>query len=417
MINTGRFIGAALSALISANAIFVIVYGTIGTAGNAFFSGTLFSLSIAVIFVLSFRRIVVMPADYLFGAFLLVIAASVAVNGRTSNPKEYALLLLVLATYPAFRMIPFSKVEEVRNDFVWFVSAIVVVGTILTGYSLATGSRYSAGGHPFVIGFADAPTQFFYAMCFVVVALTSRRLTFRSTFCICASIFVPLTIFSASMVRALFIALVGSLVLVAILSTSKQRAYVVAVILTVCAAVLTAPLVQPTIAANPTAVVIEGTGGRDNSQNTAASCNLDVNKADSIAVRKILLADGLYFAQRSGPVGFGLDSFPKLECIDTFQVHNSLLQAAVEFGWLGGTILSALVLIAGLPLLRLARRDASARFVVCSFALAVAIAMVHGRLSRDFVLFAFMGWAVNIKEHYRSSAGQGQLGGKCHEIG
>ncbi|RZN35328.1 O-antigen ligase family protein [Bradyrhizobium sp. Leo121] len=417
MINTSWFIGAALSALISANAIFVIVYGSIGTAGNAFFSGAVFSLSIAVIFFLSFRRIVVMPADYLFGAFLLVIAASMAVNGRTSSPKEYALLLLVLATYPAFRMIPFSRVEEVRNDFVWFVSAIVVVGTILTGYSLATGSRYSAGGHPFVIGFADAPTQFFSAMCFVVVALTSRRLTLRSTFCICALIFVPLTIFSASMVRALFIALVGSLILVAILSTSKQRAYVVAVILTVCAAVLTAPPVQLTIAAKSTAAVVEGAGGGDTNQNMTASCNLDVNKADSIAVRKILLADSLYFAQRSGPIGFGLDSFPKLECIDIFQVHNSFLQAAVEFGWLGGVILSALVAVAGLPLLRLACRDESARFVVCSFALAVAIAMVHGRISRDFALFAFMGWAVNIKEHYRSSSSQGPLGGKCHEIG
>ena len=181
--------------------------------------------------------------------------------------------------------------------FVTFASAIAAVGAVLTAYSLITGFRYSAGGHPFVIGFADAPTQFCFAMCFVVIALTSRQLTFPSAFIICASIFVPLVIFSASMVRALFIALVGSLVLVAVFSKAKQRGYVFAVVLTVCAAVPVGMLMRPTIAVKPVAVkpvgeVIEPSRGDAKSQ--TASCNLDVNKEDSIAVRKILLADGLY---------------------------------------------------------------------------------------------------------------------------
>ena len=407
MFNTGRLIGAAFSVLIGADAIFDIVYGAMGTAGNSVFTGAVLSLSIATMFGFSFRQIVLMPADYLFGGFLLVIAASMAANGQTSNPKEWVLLLLVLATYPSFRLIPFSKVEEIRNVFVKCVSAIVAIGTVLTAYSLVTGSEFSEGGHPFVIGHADAATQFFFAMCFVLIAVTTRQLTFSTTLIICTSSFVPLAIFAASMVRAGFIALVGSLVLVTIFSKAKQRRYVFAVVLTVCAAFPVGFLMRPTIAVKPAGEVIEQNRA-DASNNHPPTCDLEANKSDSIAVRKILLADGLYFAKRSGPLGFGLDSFLKLECIDIFQVHNSMLQVVVEFGWLGGAILASLLAVAGLSLIPVARQDASARFVLSSLALSVAIGMVHGRISRDFILFAFMGWAVSIKEHCQSGS-QSQL--------
>ena len=109
MTNAGRFIGVALGVLTSATAIFVIVYGAIGATGNSFFTGALFSLSIAAVFIFSFRQIVIMPADYLFGSFLLVIAASMALNGQTSNPRECALLLLVLASYWRFASFRFQR--------------------------------------------------------------------------------------------------------------------------------------------------------------------------------------------------------------------------------------------------------------------------------------------------------------------
>ena len=58
----------------------------------------------------------------------------------------------------------------------------------------------------------------------------------------------------------------------------------------------------------------------------------------------------------------------KFSCIRLTEVHNSVLQAAVEFGWLGGSLLLALIVVAAGSLFPLARYDDASRFVLCSLA-------------------------------------------------
>jgi len=94
----------------------------------------------------------------------------------------------------------------------------------------------------------------------------------------------------------------------------------------------------------------------------------------------------------------------KFSCIKSTEIHNSILQAAVEFGWLGGALLLALIVVAGSTMLSLARHDDASRFVLCSLAFVVLLSLAHGRVSRDGVLFALLGCAVGLKETSRAPA-------------
>jgi hypothetical protein len=88
----------------------------------------------------------------------------------------------------------------------------------------------------------------------------------------------------------------------------------------------------------------------------------------------------------------------KFSCIKLTEVHNSVLQAAVEFGWLGGSLLVALIVVATGSIFPLARYDDASRFVLCGLAFVVLLSLAHGRISRDGVLFALLGCAVGLKE-------------------
>ncbi|MDB5583173.1 MAG: hypothetical protein JWR80_8349, partial [Bradyrhizobium sp.] len=80
------------------------------------------------------------------------------------------------------------------------------------------------------------------------------------------------------------------------------------------------------------------------------------------------------------------------------------LQAAVEFGWLGGSLLLALIVVAAGSLFPLARYDDASRFVLCGLAFIVLLSLAHGRVSRDGILFALLGCAVGLKETLRAPA-------------
>ena len=127
-------------------------------------------------------------------------------------------------------------------------------------------------------------------------------------------------------------------------------------------------------------------------------CYLKVNLRNSIAIRKVLVQDALFLIPKAGWIGTGLDSFMKFSCIKMTEVHNSILQAAVEFGWLGGSLLLVMVIIAASSIMPLARHDDAARFMLCGFAFVVLLSLAHGRLSRDGVLFALLGCVVSLKE-------------------
>jgi hypothetical protein len=82
------------------------------------------------------------------------------------------------------------------------------------------------------------------------------------------------------------------------------------------------------------------------------------------------------------------------------EVHNSVLQAAVEFGWLGGSLLLALISVVAGSLFPLAGYDDASGFVLCGLAF-VLLSLAHGRVSWGRVLFALLGCAVGLKDTAR----------------
>jgi hypothetical protein len=113
MRGNGVLLGGTLALLFSANAVLVLFYGLIGVSGNSLVTGGFLVASEIIILLLSFRRsLVLVPADYLFGAFLICVAISFAVNGRTADVKEWGLVAVSLFAYPVCRLCSGSQVSN-----------------------------------------------------------------------------------------------------------------------------------------------------------------------------------------------------------------------------------------------------------------------------------------------------------------
>jgi hypothetical protein len=64
-----------------------------------------------------------------------------------------------------------------------------------------------------------------------------------------------------------------------------------------------------------------------------------------------------------------------------------------------------------------ARRDASARFVLCGLLFFVLMSCAYGRISRDSTLFAFMGLAVGVGETVRARLTSYVMNGPTEQLG
>jgi hypothetical protein len=396
--------GVTFAILLAPSSVLVLCFGLTGSSGNSPFTGALLATATGAVGLLCFRRpIVLCIVDYLFFALLLCILSSFALNGWTSNAKEYALLVLSLAAYPACRFVSLADIVSGRSAFILVTSAIVLLGTIATAEALwqQWGDQH---GKPFVFGFDAAGVYFLGSLSFLVIALvTGGQLTARRTALVSALIFLPTAIFAASLVRFTFIALAGALCVATILSGARQRKHIVAIafmILVAIAAGLAARYHKASLYAD---YMMEQSPG-DVGLEISPSCYLEVNIRNSIAIRKALLQDAVFLVPQSGWLGTGLDSFMKFSCIKLHEVHNSILQAAVEFGWLGGSLLLAIIVVAGSSILPQARYDDASRLVLCSLAFAVLLSLAYGRISRDGVMFALLGCTVGLKETARVGA-------------
>jgi hypothetical protein len=347
-----------------------------------------------------------MPSDYLFCALAAGILSSFAFNGMTADAKECALLALSLAAYPACRLLTQAKIVSGTPAFLWTTGVVAMLGTIVTAAALVN-QWNDEHGKPLVFGFDAAGTYFLQSLSFfVIAAVTIGKTTTRRTVIILVLIFLPMVVFAASLVRFMFVALIGALFLAAIVSDTKKRALVVAATAT---AIVLAIAVGLIARSDRTRVFVDyatertlprddaGSGGGADTRN-APSCHLKSNLENSISIRKALLQDALFLIPKAGLFGPGLDSFMKFSCIESTQVHVSFLQAASEFGWFGGAVFFLLTVISGGPLLLSARQDDATRFVLCCLAFVVLLSAAHGRLSRDAALFAFLGCAVGLRE-------------------
>jgi hypothetical protein len=133
-----------------------------------------------------------------------------------------------------------------------------------------------------------------------------------------------------------------------------------------------------------------GTARPSAAPDSAPRTDCGIETGDSLAIRVALLREAIDLVPRAGPFGFGLDGFLKRDCLGMMP-HNTILQALIEFGWIGGGALALLLTALALRLARLARKNSAAAFLACALAYAGALTMVHGRLSRQNDLLLLLG--------------------------
>jgi len=415
--------GSVLSILICYNAYLTFGFGLIGSNGNSVVTG-LFLLTLPILLLLLGNPggLRVQLADLFFAGLLITVLLSAVINVddfRDGLTSEYALLALTLAGYVACRPIDGESLVKIRSAFERMTCFIVLLGAVSTAAHLYT-QWDGPPGKPLVFGFNAAGTYFTAGLGFLIIALvTDDRPRPGRTFLVSALIFLPTAIFAAAMVRFAFLALVGSLLVAAILTEAGKRWHIAAVALALFLAavvglgsrysstkVYAAYLLEETVELKDRpAGRVAGRVAEKAAVDRAAdmpSCGLKVNRSNSVAIRQALAKDALHLIPMAGFMGTGLDSFMEYSCISGHEVHVSILQAAVEFGWLGCIFLVLLVGVAIYRLVPLARQSGGHRFVLCSLVFAVLLTMAHGRLSRDSALFALLGCAVGAVNARRS---------------
>jgi hypothetical protein len=403
--------GAALAVLISYNACLILGFGFFGSQGNSIVTGSLLFGLPLLLFLFSHRKITrIQPPDFIFAGLLTAAALSFLLNPHeTNSTKEHLLLLAALAGYIACRPVLAEDVAVARSAFERVTAAIVLVGAVFTAAEIFD-QWDGPPGKPFVFGFNAAGTYFMASLGFLVIALvTVDKPSRKRTALVCALIFLPTAIFAAAMVRFAFIALAGSLFVAMILAERGKRWHVAAVAFTIFLAVAGGLGARYNAARTYASYILEQTVEIGPGAIGMPSCNLAVNMRNSIAIREALAKDAIYLIPTAGLVGTGLDSFMRFTCIKAHEVHVSVLQAAVEFGWIGGTLWALLMSVTIYRLAPLAKRNAAARFILCSLVFAILLSLAHGRISRDNTLFALLGAAIGVTTQTRSACSKAPM--------
>jgi hypothetical protein len=387
----------------------VLAHGFFG-AGSTFTAFFIAGSTIALLIAGRLKDRLVTACDLLFCALLVCIGISFATNGNTSSSKEIALLVISLAAYPAGRLIP------EQCDFRLLVattSVVVAIGSIVTAIALV--EQWSdPHGKPMVFGeFGAAPAQFTIVLTFLSIAITCSKLSVRSTLVACGMIALPAAIFAASVVRFAFVAMIASLALACLIAQSwRQRVPIAGLIATIFLSA-TAGLIarsetttkflrhETAVIAGSSASITPVTSAQAAATSIASRVAFNcptVDTDNSVAIRKQLYADAFRLIPGAGLFGRGQDSFMVESCIKNTQVHNSLLQTIVEFGWLAGAILSMLFLLALRAARRASRSSQEAKFVLCGLFFVICMTMAHGHVSYDALLFLFLGYSAGLRE-------------------
>ncbi len=317
------------------------------------------------------------------------------------STKEYLILIASLAGYIACRSLLAEDAPVVRSVFERVTAAIVLLGAVFTADEIFR-QWNGPPGKPFVFGFNAAGTYFMMSLSLLILALvTVDKPRPERTAIVCAVIFLPTAIFAAAMVRFTFIALAGSLLVAMIMAESGRRWHVLAVGFTIFFAVIAGLGARYSTTKIYATYVLEQPVETGAGATEMPSCRLTVNTRNSIAIRQALARDAMHLIPTAGLLGTGLDSFLRFSCIKAHQVHISVLQWAVEFGWLGGTFFVMLIGIVIHRVAPYAKGDGAIRFILCSLVFLVLVSLAHGRASRDSALFALLGCAVGVADFRR----------------
>lgn len=323
--------------------------------------------------------------DALFAAFVAAAAVSVANNGLPPA-REVVLFGLSLLAYPAGRVM--AGISE--RTFMTVTAVIVVIGTAATAVALVW-QWSDPHGKPVVFGFGHAATVFLVSFGFLLLAVVCFG-KLRRLWLLCVVVAVPTVIFAASQIRLAFLAL-GAALFVAFLASGGKRRWSIAVIM----AVLAVSIVAGLSIRSPTSAVFLRYALHQQAP-VGDGCGETRN---SIAIREKLLGDAVSAVPSAGFFGHGLSWFSARSCFRT-DPHNIVLQAAVEFGWLGSLALVMMAAVAALRTWFVAVADREAMFALCGLAYVAVIDMASGQLATSGLLFLFTGYAAQL-----SSAGRG----------
>jgi hypothetical protein len=367
---------AALGIMVSANSVLIFLYGSVGMTGGHRFVTAAVLVAPLLLLIRGFRPL---PADCLFVAFLAVAVASVVTNGRTTTDRDYVLMAVSLAAYPACRAIG-SRFE--RSYFVYITGAIVAVGALLTAWAIVFDN--SGEYKPRVLGFREGATVFSLSWCFLVFALLSLDLPWRKWLALAGLIVLPSFVFAAAMVRHPFVAL--CLTLVALALFSGRRRHAVAIVGVVCLSIIVGLAARPDTSNKIIGLVVQ------NIQKGTVSCDSE----DTAGIRVVLAKEAFAMIPQVRVFGSGVGSFAKLSCYES-DPHNILLQAAVELGVVAALVLIGLFSSALVAVTRRLRFDPVARFVFAGLVFVGLESLVAGSLTNSTLLFGFMGWAVGLQ--------------------
>lgn len=382
--NSRPYRSALLGVLACSGTIMILLHGV--GLGNSWTSAGLIIIPIAILIAAGRYELTLWDYtlwDSVFILFVLWLGVSITINGLTS-PKENALLVLTLATYPAAR---FSGVAG--RAFFIVVAVVGLLGLACVGVELWR-QWGDAHGKPLVFGLYDAaPAQVFLCFALLLMGAVASHMSRGWLFASYGLAAIALTILSASLVRFSFLALMGVMLCEAVLSPRTRTKALAAAILIAAswgagyfARLESAEKVAIAISAEPDPTYLPP------QYLPSTPCD-GVNPYSSISIRKRLIADIVAALPHAGFFGHGLSSFRTMTCVD-LPSHVTVAQAIIEFGWPAGLLL--LLLLIG-PFLRAAReRSAEARFAVMAFLFAASISLVHGNLARDGLLFLFVGF-------------------------
>jgi O-Antigen ligase len=382
-----------LALLVSANAVAVLSHGMLGL--GATFTGTCYVASIALLFCLGrWNAIVLTPADYLALALFLLYAISSAVH-PPADFRQAVLLSVALAAYPAARGLASPAHGSI---FKLVLAAILGAGCPATAVALAASS--DGGDKPLVFGqYGAAPASFAILLAVLIFALACSQIKIRL---IALAIVGPVVISAASQVRFALVAMVASTIIGAIAAPRLRRRFILTagtVMIFVLAGMGARPstsIVFLSYAASSFDLPIL-TKLLNSKHSIALSVPISercgqVNLNNSIDIRKQLYREAFSLVPSAGFAGIGLGHFPEYSCLDNTEVHNSILQTAVEIGIPAGILLAALMAAVFRSLWPLAKESDDALFALCLVSFAVLISFTYGHVTNDVLLFAALGY-------------------------
>lgn len=384
----------AFPLLVSSSAVMILMAAVTGSASNPVLTAALLTgMPVVIAFSGDWKHFRFELADGVFAAFVVAALVSTAINGLPPA-REGALFVLSLMAYPAGRLI---KAGGSPRQFFQVTAAIVAIGAIATAAALAV-QWNDPHGRPIVFGFSHAATVFLTSLGFILIALVCFEDFGRPVRAVLLAA-PALIVFAASQVRFTFAAISGSICLAWVVTGRRRVA--AAAIGTVVACVVAGYAVRPqTSSIFLNYIVSAATAAERPAHPIAGECGeLD----NSVAIRRTMLRQAVQALPGAGLFGHGLGSTAQASCFKS-DPHNSVLQAVLEFGWIGGTLLVLLVGATFMRLWPLARCEQEAAFVLCGLAYVGMIDMVHGHLASESLLFLFTGYAVRLTTARKSSA-------------